>query len=168
MDRRTALLTTMALLGGLDAAPAVAQTASLKQQLVGTWTYVLAYNILPNGTRIEPQGQNGKGILVLDASGRFVWTLIKPDLPKFASNNRQTGTDAENRAVVQGTLAHYGTYEVDEAAKALVMHIEVSSFPNFNGATQRRSVKLENDELTVINAAGASGGTAYVSWKRAK
>jgi hypothetical protein len=168
MDRRTALLTTMALLGGLDAARAVAQTASLKQQLVGTWTYVLAYNILPNGTRIEPQGQNGKGILVLDASGRFVWTLIKPDLPKFASNNRQTGTDAENRAVVQGTLAYYGTYEVDEAAKALVMHIEVSSFPNFNGATQRRSVKLENDELTVINAAGASGGTAYVSWKRAK
>jgi hypothetical protein len=168
MDRRTILTAAVALLGGLgfSAVPAAAQ--SLKQQVVGTWTYVNAYNIMPNGARIEPQGQNGKGLLVLDASGRFVWTLIKPDLPKFASNNRQTGTDAENRAVVQGTLAYYGTYEVDEPGKALLIHIEYSSFPNFNGAQQRRSIKLENDELTVINAAGASGGTAYVSWKRAK
>ena len=170
MNRKTMLVATFALLGAVafGPGPAGAQSTSLKQQLVGTWNYVLAYNILPNGTRIEPQGQNGKGILILDANGHFSWNLMKPDLPKFASSNRQTGTDAENRAVVQGSLAYFGTYEVDEAGKALVMHIEASSFPNFSGAQQRRGIKLENDELTVINQAGASGGTAYVSWKRAK
>lgn len=168
MNRKTMLATTFALIGALAFGSSPAGAQSLKQQLVGTWNYVLAYNILPNGTRIEPQGQSGKGILILDAGGRFVWNLIKPDLPKFASNNRQTGTDAENRAVVQGSLAYFGTYEVDEAGKALLMRIEASSFPNFAGAQQRREIKLENDELTVINQAGASGGTAYVSWKRVK
>jgi hypothetical protein len=63
------------------------------------------------------------------------------------------GTDEENRAVVRGSLAFYGTYEVDEASKSLMMRIEYSSFPNFNGAEQRRSIKLEGDELTVINPA---------------
>jgi len=48
------------------------------------------------------------------------------------------------------------------------MRIELSSFPNFNGLQQRRSIKLENDELTVINPTGASGGTAYITWKRVK
>jgi enoyl reductase-like protein len=87
---------------------------------------------------------------------------------KFASNNRQNGTDAENKAVVQGALAYYGTYEVDESNKSLIMRIEYSSFPNFNGAEQRRNVKLENDELTVVNSAAASGGTSSLIWKRVK
>jgi len=87
---------------------------------------------------------------------------------KFASNNRQNGTDAENKAVVQGALAYYGTYEVDESNKSLIMRIEYSSFPNFNGAEQRRNVKLENDELTVVNSAAASSGTSSLIWKRVK
>jgi hypothetical protein len=63
MDRRTALVTTVALLGGLGfyVGAAAAQSASLRQQLVGTWTYVNAYNLLSDGKRTEPQGQNGKG-----------------------------------------------------------------------------------------------------------
>jgi hypothetical protein len=57
---------------------------------------------------------------------------------------------------VQGVLAYYGSYEVDENNKSLIMRIEFSSFPNFNGAEQRRTIKLENDELTVINSGAAS------------
>jgi Lipocalin-like domain len=173
MNHRNALVAVVsALIGGFAfcAGPAAAQSSSLRQQLVGPWTYVANYNIQPDGTRTEPQGPQGvgKGIFLLDPGGRFAWTLIRSDIPKFASNNRQQGTDEENRAVVRGSLAFYGTYEVDEASKSLIMRIESSSFPNFNGAEQRRSLKLEGDELTVINPAGASGGTAYVMWKRVK
>ena len=75
---------------------------------------------------------------------------------------------AENKAAAQGAIAYFGTYEVDEPNKALTMKIEYSSFPNFNGSTQRRDIKLENDELTITNTTGASGGTAYITWKRSK
>src|SRR5262245_44915784 len=143
-------------------APAAGQSPPLRQQIVGTWAYVHNYNVMPDGKRTEPQGPQGigKGIFILDSNGRFVWNLIRSDIPKFASNNRQNGSDAENKAAVQGTIAYYGTYEVDEASKSLIMRIEYSSFPNFNGVEQRRTVKLENDELTVINSTAASGGTA--------
>jgi hypothetical protein len=39
------------------------------------------------------------------------------DLPKFASGNRLQGSDAENNAIVRGSLAYFGTYTVDEADK---------------------------------------------------
>jgi hypothetical protein len=172
MDRRIFLARGLLILIGSQAlcfSPANAQS-SLRQQLVGVWTYVHNYNILPDGKRIEPQGPEGtgKGILVLDAPGRFVLNMIRADIPKFALNNRQQGTEAENKAAAQGAIAYFGTYEVDEPNKALTMKIEYSSFPNFNGSTQRRDIKLENDELTITNTTGASGGTAYITWKRSK
>jgi hypothetical protein len=172
MDRRIFLARGLLILIGsqvLCFSPAAAQS-SLRQQLVGVWTYVHNYNVLPDGKRIEPQGPQGtgKGILVLDATGRFVLNMIRADIPKFTSNNRQQGTEAENKAVAQGVIAYFGTYEVDEPNKALTMKIEYSSFPNFNGSTQRRDIKLENDELTITNTTGASGGTAYITWKRSK
>ena len=172
MDRGVFLVGGVSILIGSQAlclSPANAQS-SLRQQLVGVWTYVHNYNILPDGKRIEPQGPEGtgKGILVLDASGRFVLNLIRADIPKFASNNRQQGTEAENKAAAQGAIAYFGTYDVDEPSKTLTMKIEYSSFPNFNGATQRREIKLENDELTITNSTAASGGTAYIMWKRSK
>ena len=172
MDRRAFLVRGVSILIGCQAlclSPANAQS-SLRQQLVGVWTYVHNYNIFPDGKRIEAHGREGtgKGILVLDASGRFVLNLIRADIPKFASNNRQQGTEVEYKATAQGAIAYFGTYEVDEPNKALTMKIDYSPFPNFNGSTQRREIKLENDELTITNGTAASGGTAYIMWKRSK
>jgi hypothetical protein len=93
--------------------------------------------------------------------------LMRSELPKFASNNRQEGTAEENRAIVQGVLCYFGTYSVNEADHTLNFHIESSSFPNWNGTDQKRSFTITGDELTYI-APGASGGTAHVVWKRAK
>ena len=113
-------------------------------------------------------GPNAKGMLALDPAGRFSWTLLNPDIPKVASNALTTATDAEKKAMGQGTLTYFGTYTVDEASNALAMRIEVSSYPNFNGAEQRRIIKLENDELTLTNPTAANAGTATVAWKRAR
>lgn len=175
MERRTVLsASALALAGvatlGACAAPAPTATApvSLKQRLVGTWTLAGAYNILPNGKRFEPQGPNGKGMLMLDANGQFIWLLVRPDIRKVASNNRLTGTAAENKAVAQGVLSYYGTYSVDEPSSTMTMRIAYSSFANFNGTEQKRSISLENGQLSVVNNAGASGGVATVIWKRAE
>jgi len=143
-----------------------AAAQSLQQQLTGIWTYVDNYNLMPDGRRIQPMGPNGRGILMLDKGGRFSWIYVRPDIPKFASNNRQTGTDAENKAVAQGSLAYYGTYTVDEPNSSVFMRIEYSSFPNFNGVEQRRSIKFDGEQLTIINQTAASGGTAYAIWRR--
>jgi hypothetical protein len=93
--------------------------------------------------------------------------FLRSDLPKFASNNRASGTTDENKAVVQGSIAHFGTYTVDEAGRALVFRIEGSTFPNWSGAEQRRAMALSGDELAYTSP-GSAGTATQVTMRRAK
>jgi len=174
INRRSTLpLAVLALLFLTVALPtggAAGQQAerTLKEQLVGTWVLVSIYNQRQDGNKFEPFGPNPTGILMFDANGRISLQILGSRLPKIAANNRQEGTTEENKAIVQGTLCFFGTYTVSEADGSLNLHIESSSFPNWNGTDQKRFQTLTGDELKWTNPAPASGGTAYVVWKRAK
>jgi hypothetical protein len=148
---------------------AVGQQAerTLKDQLVGTWVLVSIYNERQDGSRFEPFGANPTGILMFDANGRISLQILGSGLPKFAANNRREGTPEENKAIVQGSICYFGTYSVSEADHTLNYHVESSSFPNFNGADQKRSFTLTGDELTYTGPT-STGGTSHVVWKRAK
>jgi hypothetical protein len=139
-----------------------------KDQLVGAWKYAGANNTRPDGSKFDPNGPTATGLLTFDAAGNFSWHIIRLDVPKFASGTRLTGTPEENKAATQGTLSFFGTYSVEDGGKAVTMNIVASSFPNFTGQAQKRTVTVAADELTVVNQAGASGGVAEVKWKRMK
>src|SRR5437870_1719237 len=81
---------------------------SLKEQLKGTtWAAVAVDNVLADGSKVQSYGPNPSGVLMLDAKGRFSLVLIRSDLPKFVSINRDMGSPEENKAVIQGTLANF-------------------------------------------------------------
>src|ERR1700676_3703184 len=82
---------------------AMAQTKSLKDQLVGTWTLSSA----------EPYGTNPKGSYVFDSNGRFSAILMRNDLPKYTSNSRTQATAAEYKGTVDGSIAYFGAYSVN-------------------------------------------------------
>jgi hypothetical protein len=153
---------------GLPASNAVAQQKSLKEQLVGTWTFVSAVNTRPDGTKFDPYGGKAAGMLFFDSSDRFSWQVIRSDIPKLASNNRQEGTADEFKAVAQGVLSYFGTYSLDDSGKTLTQHIVSSSFPNYNGANRIWAIALTGDDLTMASQAAASGGTNELKWKRVK
>ena len=147
---------------------AIAQQKSLKDQLVGTWTFVSSTGKLADGS--PTWGTNPKGSLILTENGRFSVQIMRNDRPKFASNNRMKGTPEEIKATVEGTISYFGTYEVDEAGKTLTYKIEGASFPNWNGTDQKRPiVSLTSDELKYSNPAPSIGGpTTELMWKRIK
>jgi hypothetical protein len=162
-------LSAIAALGlGLISGSAVPQQNSLKEQLTGAWTMVSNDNVAPDGTKRQLYGPNPKGILILDASGRYAQIYVWADLPKFKANSRQQGTAEENAAVVHGTTAQLGTWSVDEGSKILMVHIEGSLFPNQAGTDSKRSITLAGDDLTVSNPTPGSGGKSDSVWKRAK
>ena len=84
-------------------------------------------------------GPNPQGQQILDANGRYSLIITRSDIPKFASNNREAGTPEENKAAVQGSIAFFGTYTVDESAKTLTQHVESCSLPNFNWTDRKLS-----------------------------
>ena len=55
---------------------------------------------------------------MFDGTGHFSWHIIKPDIPKFAANNRLQGTAEENKATVQGVLSYFGTYTLTRTGTA--------------------------------------------------
>jgi hypothetical protein len=153
----------------LPVGDAVAQQKSLKEQLVGTWKIVSVDNVRDDGSKVELFGPNPNGIVIYTVDGHFALWNGRSDLPKFASNRRDKGTAEENKAVVEGSIAYFGTYSVNEADKVITAHIEGSTFPNFAGTDQKRIItSLTADELKFTNPAGSAGGTLQLVLKRAK
>jgi Lipocalin-like domain len=148
----------------LVAGEVVAQTA---KALVGTWRLVSAV-VEQGGNKTDTYGPNPHGILTVDADGRYVLVIVRAGLPKVASNNRTTATPEENKAIVQGSGAHFGTISVNAADKTMTFKIETSTFPNWDGTEQKRPFTVTGDELTYTVPAASGGGTATVVWKRAK
>jgi hypothetical protein len=160
MNRRNtlaAISTSLLLLSlGVPAGDAAAQSI---KSVAGSYTLVSS----------AVYGANGRGRMMLGADGRYSIVLARATLPKFASNNRIKGTTDEYKAVVEGSIAHYGTYTVDDGGKAITYNIEASTFPNFDATSQKRALKVAGDLLTYTVTTVSSGGpSADVVWKRIK
>jgi hypothetical protein len=171
MNRRHILSLSVLTAMGLALLPssALAQQKSLKEQLVGTWTVASWEQVLPDGSKLQRFGDNPKGVHVFDANGRYVVMFARPDLPKIASRNPMKTTPEENKAVMEGTIAYYGTYTVDEATKVITLRVEASSFPNQVGADNKRTItSLTADELKYQNTTALTGGQIYIAFKRAQ
>jgi len=80
------------------------------------------------------------------------------------------GTAEENRAVSQNVVAYFGSYTVDEANHVVTLHIEQSSFPNWNGTDQPRRFAFTVDELryTAANSTANPAESAELVWKRVR
>jgi hypothetical protein len=159
------IVTASALvLGGAFSGETSAQVS--KDQLVGSWSLV-SLTLNQDGKKREPFGSNPTGLMIFDANGRFAQVITRPDVAKFASGNRETGTPEENKAAVQGSIANFGTYTVSEGT--LSLRIEGSSFPNWRGADQKRTIAISGDELKWTNPTPSAGaGTAELVRKRLK
>lgn len=145
-----------------------ADAQSLGQQIVGTWMAVSQY-VDQDGRRLEPFGSNPKGMVVYDASGHFVLVLQRATLPKFASNNRMAGTADENKAIVQGSIAYFGRYTIDEKDHKLNLRYEGSTYPNWDGEDQTRLIEISGDELKMVSPVSAvGGGVVHLVLRRAK
>ena len=159
-----ALLTALICLAAVFSGEVVAQTA---KDLVGTWALVSVVTER-DGRKFDAYGPNAKGLLVFDANGRYSVIFIAADLPKFLSGNRTSGTADENKAVVAGSLAHFGTYVVDETEKSFTFQIDRATFPNWEGKNNKRTFVIIGNELRFTDPHASAGGIATTIFERAK
>jgi len=157
MNRRIVLALAVASAALVSwAEPATAQSM---KSVAGTYSVV----------KVDAYGEKARGIMVLTPDGHYVINLARETLPKFAGNNRVKGTAEENAAVIQGSIFHNGKYTIDDGGKSITFHIQASSFPNWDGTTQKRLLKVKGDELIYTVATPSNGGQPNdVIWKRMK
>ncbi len=143
------------------------QMASFEEQLIGTWTLLSWEQKRRDGTKVERYGTNPNGVAFFDAGGRFIITVMRSDRTNYASNAFLQGTPAENKETADGTITYFGTYSTSEADSSIAIHVEGSSFPNWNGTDQTRFVAIAGDQLT-LTVRPPGGDVVDVIWKRAK
>lgn len=165
MERKI-LLAAALLLGIAFDAPSHAEEASLREQVIGSWKLV-SLTVNQGDKKVNLFGDNARGIQIMAPDGRFANIITRESLPLYAGGNRMKGTPEEYTAIGQGSNALYGTWEVDEAEGIVTFNVEVSTFPNWDGAEQRRKSTVEGDTWRYVNPMTAIGpGNVDVVWKR--
>jgi hypothetical protein len=118
---------------------------------------------------VPAYGEKPRGQMILTPDGRYSIVLTRAEMPKIAAGVRTNATAEENKAVVDGSIAHSGRYTIGDDGKSITFHIETSTFPNWDGTTQKRPLKVSGDTLTYTVLTPSAGTPPNdVIWKRIK
>jgi len=111
----------------------------IRDQFVGAWR--LAW--------LEEQGADGK-IHRADCTGLLVYTRDGHMSVQVMYRNPQAGTNAAPVQYAQGGYeASYGTYEIDESARAFTFHVEGALVRTLIGKDLPRAFELSGKQLLV-------------------
>jgi hypothetical protein len=92
--------------------------------------------------------------------------VMRADRAKYASNALWQGTPGENKETADGTITYFGTYSMSDADSSISIHVEGSSFPNWNDTDQKRFVAIAGQQL-ILTVRPPAGDVVDVIWKRA-
>jgi putative ABC transport system substrate-binding protein len=158
MNRRSIVGLVVTTVLGLVFFPgsAISQQKSIKDQLIGAWALVSFNATAADGTKRQDFGANPKGILILEAGGRYALVQGRPDRPKFKGDNdlRLETPAAEFGEAARAFAANFGTWSVNEADKTLVLRLEGNLIPNAEGTGTEVAVSLAGDELKLTGGTG--------------
>jgi len=112
-------------------------------RVAGTWRMVSAVVEKDGVTRL-PYGTRPNGMLVFTRDMHFVEVLSDRDAPRFASDARGGGTDAENRRAMASSIGFFGHYTVDAQGRFTGNTVDGATFPNWVGSVRtERDLRLE-------------------------
>jgi len=126
----------------------VASSQSLRDQLVGSWTLVSWDQAVDGVSQPGPFGRAPIGRQIFTADGYFCTSGMAPGRPGFASPDVLSATVEEQSAAFGTFISYCGRYETIEREALLLLRPDVSWFPNWTGATLRRTVEIDGDRAT--------------------
>jgi hypothetical protein len=143
----------------------------MRDQLSGVWDLShWNYRDHSTGSVSLPWDGHAKGRFMFDAQGRVSLHMMRTDRP---GDRPSTGpswgaalTPEEMLAILDGYLAYWGSYEIDETAQLLTIHVEGCLRPGWLGVDQYRKYELSPDarELTLIYE--VPSGVHRLTWQR--
>jgi hypothetical protein len=128
-----------------------------RDRLIGSWRHL---GSTVDGKPRDERGTQPKGIIIYDAHGHMA-CQVAPDRVVSKAGAEPTGEEA--KAALQGHIAYFGTYSVDERARTITHHRQGSVQPGDKGDVVR-GYELVGDRLILRPV----GTTTEVIWQRIK
>ena len=152
VTRRSSLALLALSCIGFGVVPSAAAEKTIRQRIVGAWSFVTSINTRKDGSAFDRWGANPTGMLIFESTGHYSQMITSQD-----------------RIFGAKTVASFGQYTVDEETNTIVTKIAGSTTSRAVGATQQRFIlSLTDDELRYVNPETTIGHKAEVVWKRLK
>jgi hypothetical protein len=151
--------------------PPSAYGQSLREQLLGTWTLVSLTRFVGDVEEPGLMGRDAIGRIIFAPDGHMCFNAMRPNRSKFGSGDFQAGTPEEKTAAYDSYTGYCGRYEVNEQERSVVFRLELSSYPNWTGTTQKRFAEVAGNRLKINTPPILSEGRQIVGvavWERAK
>ena len=129
-----------------------------KQRLIGSWRHI---GSTINGKADPSRGPHPTGIIIYDEHGHMA-CHVAPDRDVTKAGKEPTGEEA--KAALDGHVAYFGTYSVDEKARTVTHHKQGSVQPGDKGDVVR-AYEFSGDRL-ILRPAGTTGHE--IIWERIK
>lgn len=137
------------------------------RDLIGVWRLVSSTRRFSDGRVEYPYGENPVGRITYDNAGRMSAQLMrrgrKCTVPSGVNLVVGNAGDDEIREAAGGFAAYFGTFEVDEATRTVVHHVEAALVPSWVGTDLKRNYSFVGNRL-VLTATSAS--VLEVVWER--
>ena len=116
-------------------------------RFIGAWRLVSFEEERSDGEIVYPYSENPIGLLIYDSSGRMSVQIMRRDREPFSSIEWQTTPAEEIKKALEGFTAFFGSYEVDDANKTVVHHVEGHVLPESVGKALRREFDFAGELL---------------------
>jgi len=147
MNRRCAI----GLIGGLTA-NAYARS-SVRNHFIGVWKLISCERKFPDGRVEHPYGEKPVGRITYDKAGRMSAQLMDPGRrssgPSGVNLIAANASQEEIREALGGFIAYFGTFDVDEAAKTVIHHVQACLVPSWVGTDLKRTYQFAGNRLTL-------------------
>jgi hypothetical protein len=141
-------------------------SAAIVASLLGSWRLV-SWEERDNSGRISyPLGARAIGQIMYTSDGRMSAQLMRPDSPRFASEDWRRATPDEKSTAWGDYFGYFGTFSIDHHERSVIHHIEGSWFPNLLGTDQRRHFQFDGDRL--ILDADTEWGKVHIVWEKVR
>ncbi len=113
-------------------------------------------------------GQQLEGFIRYLPDGRMFCMIARAERSPFVEGGQWNAPPHEKARAYDSMLAYAGRYTVTE--NAVVHHVELALFPNWQGGTQRRRFEIDEEGTMTLSArleeGTAEARTAVLAWRR--
>jgi len=137
-------------------------------RLLGRWDLVEFAEIDPAGERLHVLGRDATGFIAYGIDGWVSVQMMASGRTAYDGTSVDGGTPQQSAEAAASYLAYAGRYTVDEGARMVVHHVELSLQPNWVGHAMPRHVRFEGARGLVLTApmSPTTGKTTVITWRR--
>ena len=156
------------IVGSLGLSAAAWTKPGARQRFFGVWHLVSCERKFQDGRVDFPYGEKPVGRITYDKAGRMSAQVMRPGrrstVPSGVSLIAGGASAEEIRDAVNGFVAYYGTFDVDEASQTVIHHVQACLIPSWVGTDLKRAYRFSSNRLVLT--AVSTDNVMDLTWER--